>query len=75
MWLGFPISGDCMSIAKNIRTLRKAQKLSYRGLANKIPVDSSAIWQIENEGREPGVYLAEKIAKALGTTVDKLLSK
>jgi len=64
-----------MNLPKNIRTLRLQQKLSYRGLGNKIPVDSSAIWQIENEGREPGVYLAEKIAKALGTTVDKLLLK
>jgi transcriptional regulator with XRE-family HTH domain len=62
-------------LAKNITKLRKAQNLSMRALGRMIPIDASAIYGIEKKGREPSVYLAEKIAKALGTTVDKLLSK
>lgn len=64
-----------MTIGTNIRKLRLQQKLSYRGLANKIPTDSSTIFSIETTGREPGVYLAQKIAKALGTTLEELLKK
>lgn len=62
-----------MTLGTNIRDLRKKHKLSLRQLADKIPTSASTIFDIENDSREPGVFLTKDIAKALKTTIGKLL--
>lgn len=64
-----------MSIGNNIRTLRKKHKLTLQQLADKIPTSKSYIWEIEKGVSVPSVLIAANIAKALKTTVDKLLRK
>ena len=62
-----------MTIGTNIRNLRKKHNLSLQQLADKIPTSKSYICEIEKNVSVPGVLIAAKIAKALKTTVDKLL--
>lgn len=62
-----------MTIGTNIRKLRLAKNVTMRGLAKKVSTSPSTILKIERDGQEPGVYLANRIAKALKTTIDKII--
>lgn len=62
------------ALGKNIRALRKKKELTQEELAYKAELDYSYINQIENGKRNPSMEAVERIAKALGTKVQNLLS-
>lgn len=45
---------------------------SIRELARKSGLDPATIWRILRRGREPKLETAEKLAKAMGITLDQL---
>lgn len=55
-----------------IRAYREYKGVSQRWLAGKVGCSSSTISEIEMGKRTPNVYLALRIAKALGATVENL---
>ena len=55
-----------------IRELRKKLHLKQYALASKVGIFQSEISDIETGKRKPNVYLAIKIAKALGKSVEEV---
>ena len=56
----------------NIRKLRLQAAMRQLDVARKLNVYQSEISQIERGEREPGVYLAKRLAKVFGTTVEEI---
>ena len=56
----------------NIRRLRLKAAMRQLDVARKLNVYQSEISQIERGEREPGVYLAKRIAKVFGRTVEEI---
>lgn len=61
--------GKCCN---RMRAYREYKGVSQRWLAGKVGCSSSTISEIEMGKRAPNVYLAMRIARALGATVEKL---
>ena len=57
-----------------IRKFRKKKQLRQTDLARMIGIFQSELSEIERGIRKPSVYLAKKIAKALGVSLDDLFS-
>jgi len=55
-----------------IRKFRKKKGLRQTDLARMIGIFQSELSEIERGIRKPSVYLAKKIAKALGVSLDDL---
>lgn len=55
-----------------IRELRKEKRLKQSELAAKIGVFQSELSEIETGVRKPNVYLAKRIARALGVSLDEI---
>lgn len=49
-----------------LKTVRKAQKLSLDEAAKRVGCTKSHLWTLENDGSEPGLRLAYRIAEAYG---------
>lgn len=58
-----------------MKRLREGRGWSQEDLARRIKSHQVSIARLETGVRRPGIDLAEKIAKALGVTVDRLLRK
>ena len=58
-----------------IRELRKARGMSMAALAKEVGTTSAAICRYEKGARRPNVFMAIKIANALGVTVEELIGK
>jgi transcriptional regulator with XRE-family HTH domain len=67
-------SGIIELVARNIRAARKAARLSQEELAHEARVDRTYISQVERRLRNVTISVLARIAKALGTTPDKLLA-
>jgi len=64
------------NIAKNIRRLRQAKKLSQDRLSKLADLSLNSIVNIESGNNpNPTIETLEKIAKALGVSVGELLRK
>jgi putative transcriptional regulator len=55
-----------------IRAVRREAGLTQQGLATAVQVSRQTIIAMETGDYAPSVYLAIKIARALGTTVEEL---
>lgn len=55
-----------------IRGLRKEKGLKQKDLASKVGIHQSEISDIETGKRKPNVYLAIKIARVLGKSVEEI---
>lgn len=62
-------------LSYNIRSLRKKYKLTQKELANKANISFRTIQNYENGLTPPSVKTIEKIALALGVSVERLISK
>ena len=62
-----------MSIGENIKYIRKSKGLTQKELAEKIGVTDSAITKYEKGDREPNWKTLNKIAEALGVTINDLV--
>ena len=59
--------------ANAMHTLRKQQKMSQEELANKIGSYKQVISKYERGTNIPKISMANKIAEALGTTLDEMM--
>jgi transcriptional regulator with XRE-family HTH domain len=59
--------------ARNVRAARKSAGLSQEELAHEAGLDRTYISQVERRLRNVTISVLARIAKALGTTPDKLL--
>lgn len=59
--------------AGRLREVRRSRGMTQADLARKANVTTSHIWKLESGGAAPGVDLADRLAKALGTTLSDLL--
>ena len=62
-----------MSLAKNIRRLREQNNMTQEELAKKVDVTQQSIGNYERKNVTPRPETLVEIAKALGTTVEKLV--
>ncbi|MCK9477960.1 MAG: helix-turn-helix transcriptional regulator [Firmicutes bacterium] len=63
-----------MGIARNVLKCRNALNLTQEELANKVGATQVFISHIEKGYKIPGLELTKRIAEALETTVDELIS-
>jgi transcriptional regulator with XRE-family HTH domain len=64
------------NIAKNIRRLRQAKRLSQDRLSKLADLSLNSIVNIESGNNpNPTIETLEKIAKALGVSIEELLKK
>jgi len=61
-------------LGKKVKKLRKAQNFTQEKLAEIANVDPKSIISIESGKRNPTLRTLNKLAKALKTTTDNLLS-
>lgn len=60
-------------VAENVRSIRKAAKLSQEQLAHEAGLDRTYISQVERRQRNVTVVVLSRIARALKVSPDKLL--
>ncbi len=63
------------NLGRNINTRRKSAKFTLKSLGHSCNITPTYLCDIEKGRKTPNVFLVADIAKALKTTVDKLLSK
>lgn len=66
-------TGIITTIASNVRRARKESGLSQEELAHEAGVDRTYVSQVERRKRNLTVIVLARLAKALGTTPDRLL--
>jgi transcriptional regulator with XRE-family HTH domain len=66
-------TGIIQIVARNVRGARKAAGLSQEELAHQADVDRTYISQVERQQRNLTISVLSRIARALGTTPDRLL--
>lgn len=66
--------GVFIKIGNTIYTLRKEKQMTQEQLASLIGVSAPAVSKWENDSTYPDITLLSPLARALGTTVDTLLS-
>jgi len=60
--------------AQRVTHMREQRRLTQQELAAKAGVSYQTIWRIENgKHKEPGIYIARSIARALGVSLDYLV--
>ena len=62
-----------MSFAENLKAAREKKHLTQVCLAEIVCISQQIISQYEKETRVPNIYIAVLLAKALGTTCEKLV--
>ena len=70
------MSNEKSTIAKNIKKLRKQRGLSQDKLSKLADISHNTIIKIESGAiQSPTINTAQKIAKALGVTLDDLMKE
>ena len=64
-----------MIISERIKELRKSKSLTQDELAAKSNLSKNAIWNYENNKRQPNIETLKKIANALDIPVSELLGE
>ena len=63
---------DKVLTRNRIRIIRQEKRLRQLDLARLLDIYQSEVSEIERGERRPGVYLAKRIAKALGKRIDEV---
>ncbi|MCR5261746.1 MAG: helix-turn-helix transcriptional regulator [Candidatus Gastranaerophilales bacterium] len=61
-------------LSYNLRVERAKKALTQEKLAELASISTKHLTKIENENVTPSIYIVYKLAKALGVSVDKLIS-
>ena len=64
-----------MSFAENLKAAREKKQISQYKLAELVGLNQSAIAYFELGSKVPNIYNGVQIAKALGTTCEKLVGE
>lgn len=62
-----------MNLGTTIKDLRSLKKLTQYDLAKKANISKNALWNYENNKREPSIETLNKLASALEVTINDLL--
>jgi transcriptional regulator with XRE-family HTH domain len=62
-----------MSLGNTIKNLRNSKKLTQYELSQKANISKNALWNYENNKRQPRIEVLEKIAFALEVNINDLL--
>jgi transcriptional regulator with XRE-family HTH domain len=62
-----------VNIGKNIRTIRKQQKLTQNELADKMNISRSYLGDLENNRRNPSIDTISSLANALNIDINQIL--
>ena len=62
-------------LSYNLRVERVKKSLTQEKLAELAGISTKHLTKIENENVTPSIYIVYKLAKALGVTVDKIISE
>lgn len=60
------------TVSSNIRMYREQKKMTQDELAKRVGVTQTAVWMFESGKITPRLVVADKIAKALGVTLEQL---
>lgn len=60
-------------LGKNLKSIRLEKKMSQGDICRKLGMDRGYISKVENGLKNPTIGNIEKLAKALGVSVDELL--
>jgi transcriptional regulator with XRE-family HTH domain len=64
-----------MRLASTIRMLRESENMSIRDFAEKLDINHSDLFRLENgTTRNPSLFMIRKIAKTFDLTVDELMN-
>lgn len=63
-----------MNFGENVKRLREAHSYTQAELASMAGVSQSVLSQYETSAKSPNVFVAVKLARLLGTTVDELVN-
>ena len=63
------------NFGKNIQEARKRSRRTQKEIAKKLGISPQAYNRYETGKNEPGVFTAEQIANACGTTIKDLLEE
>lgn len=69
------MENEIIQFGKKLREVRLKKKLSQGDVAKILGVHRSYISGLERGARNPSLLTVQKVAKALGVTADKLISK
>ena len=61
-------------LGEKIRKIRKGKKITQEKLAELAGIDPKSVIQIEGGKRNPTIKTLNQIARALGTTIEDILS-
>ena len=67
---GYEEARKAYDIGRQVRSLREARGLSQRELAERMGTTQSAIARLEAGGSRPSLSTLERLADALGTTIE-----
>ncbi len=67
------MTDSAKKLGKNIRKLRLERTLTQGGLSKKVGVDTPYLSNVENGNKNPTLATIEKIAKALGVSIEELM--
>lgn len=61
--------------AKNLKHMMYEQQITYEELANRVQTTTVSIYRYVNNQRIPNLYMAAKLANALGVNVEDLIGE
>lgn len=63
-----------ISIGATIKKLRKSKNITQEGLAKLSGISKNALWNYENEHRQPNIEILNNIATALNIEINDIIS-
>jgi len=64
-----------MTLGERLRDLREARSLTQSELGRQAGLTAAAVWQIERDKRGPNAATLQKLAGALGVSLDALMGR
>ena len=67
------MTNSAKKLGDNIKRIRTAKGMTQGDLCRKLELDRSYMSNVENDNKNPTLATIEKIAKALGVSIDELM--
>ena len=67
------MTNSAKKLGDNIKRIRTAKGMTQGDLCRKLELDRSYMSNVENGNKNPTLATIEKIAKALGVSIDELM--
>lgn len=64
-----------MKLGKFVKTRRQEMGFSQFTVSKKVKISQGAYSKIENDGMVPTLFIAQRLAKVLGLTLDELAQR